>query len=395
MTRALSGIGVLDLSRVLAGPWATQMLGDLGAEIIKVEKPGEGDDTRGWGPPWHGDPADRRSAYFLSANRNKRSVTIDIATPEGQALIRALAAKSDVVVENFKSGGLARYGLDQAALRATNPRLIYCSITGFGQGGPRAAQAGYDLMIQAQSGFMSITGEPDRDPQRSGVAIIDLMTGLHATIAILAALRQRDVTGEGQHIDLALFDVAASMLANQASNYLVSGAVPGRQGNSHPNVVPYQAFATADGHLILAVGNDGQFARFAALAGHAEWAADARFRTNAARVVHRDALVPAIAAAMLHRTTADWATALDAAGIPSGPINTIDEALADPQALFRKLVRDDDGVPGIASPLRLSASPMTDATPPPLLGNDTREVLRSILGLDDEAIARLAASGVI
>jgi len=396
---ALDGIRVLDLSRVLAGPWATQMLGDLGAEIIKVEKPGVGDDTRAWGPPWlddpSGDPAKRRSAYYLSANRNKKSVAIDIASADGQALVRALALKSDVVVENFRRGGLARYGLDAASLRALDPRLVYCSITGFGQDGPRAAQPGYDLMIQALSGFMSITGEPDRDPQRAGVAIIDIMTGLHAVIAILAALRQREATGEGQVIDLALFDVAASVLANQALNYLVSGEPPVRQGNTHPNIVPYQSFATADGHLILAVGNDAQFARFVALAGHPEWGADERFATNAARVAHRDVLVAGIAAAMALRPTAEWSALLDAAGIPFGPINRIDQALADPQALHRGLVRGDAAAPGIASPLRLSASSTGEATPPPFLGQDTRGVLQGLLGIDGAECARLAQAGVI
>lgn len=398
--KALDGVRILDLSRVLAGPWATQMLGDLGAEVIKVEKPGAGDDTRGWGPPWHGEGESREAAYFLAANRNKKSLAIDIAKPEGQALVRRLAEKSDVLVENFKAGGLQRYGLDYQSLREINPRLIYCSITGFGQTGPRAAEAGYDLMIQAMSGFMSITGEPDGEPQRAGVAIIDVMTGLHAAVAILAALRQRDATGEGQAIDLALFDVAMSCLANQASNYLVSGKAPMRQGNTHPNIVPYQLFATADGLMILAVGNDAQFARFAGIAGHGEWAADPRFASNAARVGHRETLVPMIAEAMRRRTTGDWIAALNQAGIPCGPVNDIAAALADPQAAQRGLVQHlPDGLgntaPSVASPLRLSASSRDDDRAPPHLGQHSAAVLADILGLEAEEIEALHKDRVI
>jgi crotonobetainyl-CoA:carnitine CoA-transferase CaiB-like acyl-CoA transferase len=393
--KALSGVRVLDLSRVLAGPWCTQMLGDLGAEIVKIEQPGKGDDTRSWGPPWHGEGAARLSAYYLSANRNKKSVTIDMARPEGQALIRDLAAKSDVVVENFKFGGLARYGLDYATLSALNPRLVYCSITGFGQTGPRAAQPGYDFMIQGLSGMMSVTGDPATEPQKSGVAFADVMTGLHAAIAVLAALNQRHATGRGQHIDMALFDVAVSTLANQALNYLVSGAAPVRMGNAHPNVAPYQAFATLDGHLILAVGNDAQFARFSKLAGHPEWGGDARFQTNAGRIENRAELIPQIAAIMASRTTADWVAALEADGIPHGPINPIDRALADPQAVARGLTTDAGGRPGIASPLRLADSMPGPGTAPPVLGADTDAVLRMILGLDDARIAALRATGSI
>lgn len=393
--KALSGIRILDLSRVLAGPWATQMLGDLGAEIIKIEQPGAGDDTRGWGPPWHGEGADRLSAYYLSANRGKQSVTIDIATPQGQALVRDLCAKSDVVVENFKLGGLKKYGLDYESLSAADPRLIYCSITGFGQSGPRSSQPGYDFMIQGLSGMMSVTGDPSNEPQKTGVAYADVMTGLHAVIAILAAINQRRDTGRGQHIDLALFDVAVSTLANQALNYRVSGVPPVHMGNAHPNVVPYQAFTTLDGHLILAVGNDSQFARFGALAGHPEWGGDARFATNAARVANRAALIPEIARIMASRTTADWIAALEAAAIPHGPINRIDQALADPQAVHRGLATQAGTRPAIRSPLRLSDSPVDAGTPPPVLGGDTDAVLGALLDLRADDIAALRAAGVI
>ncbi len=395
MTKALSGVRILDLSRVLAGPWCTQMLGDLGAEIIKVEQPGKGDDTRSWGPPWHGEGDARLSAYYLSANRGKQSVTIDMATPEGQDLIRQLAAKSDVIVENFKVDGLKKYGLDYAALKADNPRLIYCSITGFGQDGPRAHQPGYDLMIQGQSGLMSITGDPAGEPQKIGVALVDVMTGLHATIAVLAALNQRHATGRGQFIDLALFDVAVSALANIVLNFQTSGAVPTRMGNAHPNVVPYQVFETADGHMIVAVGNDGQFAHFVAALGLVDLATDDRFRTNAARVENRAALIPLLADAMKTRTTAAWEALLGAVNVPAGPINTIDQALADPQAQFRGLSVDAGGRPGIASPLRLSDSPTEASAAPPVLGADTRAVLADLLGLDDAAIAALKARRVI
>ncbi len=395
MTQALSGIRVLDLSRVLAGPWCTQMLGDLGAEIIKIEQPGKGDDTRSWGPPWHGEGEDRLSAYYLSANRNKASVTIDISQPAGQDMIRALAAKSDVLVENFKLGGLAKYGLDYASLKAENPKLIYCSITGFGQNGPRAAQPGYDFMIQGLSGMMSVTGDPSTEPQKTGVAYADVMTGLHAVIAIVAAIHQRTSTGEGQHIDVALFDVAVSTLANQALNYLVSGVAPVKLGNAHPNVVPYQAFATADGHLILAVGNDSQFARLGTLFGHPEWGGDPAYQTNAARIANRQPLTAEIARIMLERTTADWGTALEAAGIPHGPINTIADALADPQAIARGLAGTAGGRPTIASPLHLSASLSETGRVPPVLGADTDQVLQNILGIDATARDALRAKGII
>lgn len=387
--QALAGIRVLDLSRVLAGPWATQTLGDLGAEVIKIEKPGEGDDTRGWGPPWLADGEGRptrESAYFLAANRNKRSVTIDMATAEGQALIRRLAQQSDVVVENFKVGGLRRYGLDPESLAALNPRLVTCSITGFGQDGPDAGRAGYDFMIQGMSGLMSVTGSPDTEPQKVGVALVDILTGLNATIAILAALEQRHRTGRGQHIDIALFDVAVASLANQALNYLVGGSAPRRLGNAHPNIVPYQAFETADGHLILAVGNDAQFARFCRLADLRELAADARFATNRDRVAHRETLIPIVADALTRQSTSEWLAMLDAAGIPAGPINTIAQAFAEPQALARGLAINlphplGGLAPGVRSPLRLSDSPTEEPTAPPLLGQHTDEVLATVLGL--------------
>lgn len=401
--KALSGIRVLDLSRVLAGPWATQTLGDLGAEIIKVERPGAGDDTRGWGPPWLAGPDGKptaESAYFLSANRNKKSVTIDIAGPEGQALVRRLAETSDVVVENFKVGGLKAYGLDYASLSAINPRLVYCSITGFGQTGPEAGRAGYDFMIQGMSGLMSITGAMGGEPQKIGVALVDVLTGLNATIAILAALQQRHLTGRGQHIDLALFEVAAASLANQALNQLVSGVAPRQLGNAHPNIVPYQAFKTADGHLILAVGNDGQFSRFCRVAGLDEVGADPRFTTNAGRVSAREELIPLVAIALRARTTRDWLAALEKEGIPCGPINTIAQAFAEPQALARGLtvaLPHADGVPapGVRSPLRLADSPMEDATAPPRLGQHTDEVLAEILGLGEAEIAELRREGAI
>jgi crotonobetainyl-CoA:carnitine CoA-transferase CaiB-like acyl-CoA transferase len=375
------------------------MLGDLGAEIVKVEKPGVGDDTRGWGPPWHygkGDEGeDRRAGYYLCANRNKRSVTIDMAKPEGQALIQRLAEDSDIVVENFKREGLKKYGLDYDSLRTINPRLIYCSITGFGQDGPDADKPGYDLMIQAMSGFMSITGDAEGPPRRMGVAMIDLTTGMNAAAAILAALYQRERTGEGQHIDMALFDVAMSGLGNQALNYLVSGVTPGRTGNAHPNVVPYQPFETADGWLIVAVGNDAQFSRLTALLGLSDLVEDERYSTNAARVDNRETLIPPIAGAMKTKTTAEWTALLTEASIPYGPINTIEEAFAEPQARYRGLSGEVGGVPYVASPLRLGGSERPEPTPPPLLGEHTESVLAERLGLSDEEISGLRDDGVV
>ncbi|MDO9404615.1 MAG: CaiB/BaiF CoA-transferase family protein [Polaromonas sp.] len=383
----LTGVRVLDLSRVLAGPWAGQLLADLGADVVKVEKPGAGDDTRAWGPPYLKDASGRdttEATYFLCANRNKRSVAIDIATPEGQAQVRALAAQADVVLENFKVGGLQRYGLDYASLKATNPRLVYCSITGFGQTGPYAARAGYDFLIQGMGGLMSVTGQPDGEPgagpQKVGVALTDIMTGLYATIAVQAALAEREKSGLGQHIDLALLDVQVACLANQASNYLAGGLVPRRMGNAHPNIVPYQAFPTADGDIILAIGNDGQFARFCAVAGHAEWSTDPRFSSNAQRVANRAVLVPLLRQATVMRTSADWIAALETAGVPCGPVNRIDEVFADPQVKARGLHIDmphalAGSVPLVANPIRLSGSPVAYQRPPPLLGEHTDEVL--------------------
>lgn len=395
MTKALSGIRVLDLSRVLAGPWCTQMLGDLGAEIIKIEQPGKGDDTRSWGPPWHGEGKDRLSAYYLSANRNKKSVAIDISKPEGQALIRELAAKCDVLVENFKMGGLKKYGLDYLSLKAVNPRLVYCSITGFGHSGPRAHQPGYDLMVQGLSGLMSITGQPDGEPQKVGVALVDVMTGLHACIAVLAALNQRHETGRGQFVDMALLDVAVSTLANIGLNQRVTGEAPKRMGNAHPSVVPYQVFETANGHMIVAVGNDGQFAHFVGALGLAHLADDPLYKTNAGRVENRATLIPHLAAAMKTQTTAHWDAALSAVNVPAGPINDIGQALADPQSVARGLATMAGNRPAIASPLRLSDSMPDAGSEPPLLGQNTGEVLQDLLGHSEVDVAMLKARGIV
>jgi crotonobetainyl-CoA:carnitine CoA-transferase CaiB-like acyl-CoA transferase len=407
MAGALSHIRVLDLSRVLAGPWAGQLLGDLGAEVIKIERPGSGDDTRGWGPPFLRDAAGRETAeaaYFLCANRNKKSVTVDIATPQGQAIIRDLARRSDVVLENFKAGGLAQYGLDYASLRALNPRLVYCSITGFGQTGPYAQRAGYDFLMQGMGGLMSVTGrrdgEPGAGPQKVGVALTDILTGLYASSAVLAALLHRERSGEGQHIDLALLDVQVATLANQAMNYLVSGAAPVRLGNAHPSIVPYQDFPTADGDMIIAVGNDGQFARLCAVLGHPEWGGDARFATNERRVANRDVLIGLLRGATAARPTQEWVRLLEAAGVPCGPINTLAEVFADPQVQARNMAITlphpaGGEVPLVANPIRMSATPPDYRTAPPLLGQDTRVVLRDVLGLDEATLTRLAAERVI
>jgi crotonobetainyl-CoA:carnitine CoA-transferase CaiB-like acyl-CoA transferase len=375
MAGPLTGIRVLDLSRVLAGPWATQMLADFGAEVIKIEKPGEGDDTRGWGPPFiaNADGTQGDAAYFLSTNRGKKSVCIDMATVEGQAEIRALAAKSDVVVENFKVGGLQKYSLDYQSLRAINPQLIYCSITGFGQDGPYATRAGYDFMIQGMGGIMSITGEPDGQPMKSGVASVDIFTGLHAVIGITAALYHRERTGVGQSIDLALLDTQVSVLANQAMNYLVGGKVPGRLGNAHPNIVPYQSFATADGHIIMAVGNDRQYTEYCRIIG---FGPDAKFATNRGRVENRDELIPLLAPLMLTRTTSEWVAAFEAASVPCGPINTIDQVFADPQVIARgmqmELFREDGTrTPSVANPIRFSETPIEYERAAPALGADS------------------------
>jgi len=406
-TGALSHLRVLDLSRILAGPWATQMLGDLGADIIKVERPVTGDDTRGWGPPFAdamtGDAAvdaAARSAYFCSVNRNKRSLAIDITAPEGADILRRLVRESDVLVENFKVGGLAKYGLDYESLSAINPRLVYCSITGFGQDGPDAARAGYDFMIQGMGGLMSVTGEANGMPMKIGVALVDVLTGTNAATAILAAVMHAARTGTGQHIDMSLFDVSVASLANQAMNYLVSGTAPGRLGNAHPNIVPYQAFATADGHIILAVGNDSQFRKFCTIAGLDGLADDPDYATNKARVINRENLLPAIEAAMAGQATRWWLEQLAGAGVPAGPINTIDAVLDEPQARHRGLstgIADElNGmIPTVASPLRLSATPPQTTLPPPRLGAHSREVLAEILSLDSAELDRLTDAGII
>ena len=410
---ALPHIKVLDLSRVLAGPWCTQMLADLGADVVKVERPGAGDDTRHWGPPFLQDAQGQdtqQATYFTACNRNKRSVAIDMAQPQGQALIRQMALQSDVLVENFKVGGLAQYGLDYASLKALNPRLIYCSVTGFGQDGPYAPRAGYDLMIQAMSGMMSITGRADEapggGPLRVGVALTDLFTGVYACSAILAAIEVRHRTGEGQHIDMALLDVGMAILANQAAGFLNTGAVPQRMGNSHPSLAPYQDFPTADGAMLLAIGNDGQFARFCQAAGHPEWAADARYASNTLRVQHRSALIPAMEALTRTRSTANWIALLEDKAVPCGAINDIGQAFADAQVQARGLklnqalapaIIDDtaiESIASVASPLRLSGTPPVLHRAPPMLGEHTDEVLAG-LGLAADVVTGLRAQGVV
>jgi formyl-CoA transferase len=403
VTKPLAGLRVLDLSRVLAGPWCTQLLADLGADVIKVERPGAGDDTRHWGPPWVEHDGEKVAAYFLSANRGKRSVAIDMGKPEGAALIRRIAESCDIVVENFKVGGLAKFGLDAASLRAVNPRLIVASITGFGQDGPYADRAGYDYIIQGMSGLMSITGQPDGQPggapMRVGVAVVDLFTGLYTCVAILAALHQRERTGDGAHVDMALFDTSLAILANQASNALVSGKDPPRQGNTHPNIVPYQAFEASDQPLIVAVGNDRQFKRLAELCGHAEWANDARFAANAARVANRDALVPLIAKVIRAKPASEWFAALDAAGIPAGPINSVTQAFADVQAQHRQIVRVMHGgalgeVRTVGSPVRIDGERADSELPPPALGEHTEQVLVE-MGLSAGELEKLSRDGVL
>jgi len=392
MPGALEGIRVLDLSRILAGPWATQILGDLGAEVIKIEKPGTGDDTRGWGPPFvaetgaDGTQARGDAAYYYAINRNKKSVALDMTVPEDLAVIKDLAREADVVVENFKVGGLKRYGLDYNGLKALKPDLIYCSITGFGQTGPYRERPGYDFLLQAMSGVMSVTGDPDAEgghPQKVGVAIADIMTGMYAAVGILAALHHRSRTGEGQHIDLGLLDVSLGVLANQNANYLLGGINPQRMGNAHPNVVPYQDFQTKDGYVALAVGADGQFARLCAAMELPELAADARFITNAGRVEHRAALIPVLSARFKTRTSAEWVAALEAAAVPCGPINTIAEAFADPQIQARgmhiAMARTDTGALNlVANPLKMSATPPRYRLAPPKLGADSEAVLKAL-----------------
>ncbi|MBB1597422.1 CaiB/BaiF CoA-transferase family protein [Achromobacter sp. UMC46] len=400
----LTGIRVLDLTRVLAGPWCTQNLADLGAEVIKIERPGAGDDTRAWGPPYLKDEAGNdttEAAYYLSANRNKLSVALDIASPRGAELVRELALQSDILVENFKVGGLKKYGLDYESLKAINPRLIYCSITGFGQTGPYASRPGYDFMIQGMGGLMSITGErddlPGGGPQKAGVAVADLMTGMYSTVGILAALLERANSGLGQHIDMALLDCQVSMLANQNLNFMTSGVAPKRAGNAHQNLVPYQVFAAADGHLIVAVGNDSQFRNYCGAIGLPELSADPRFSTNPQRVKNRAELVPLLTERMATGGRDHWLAALEAVGVPAGPINTLDQVYEDPHVLARGMKRElphpaAGRVPMAASPLKFSDSPVEYRRPPPMLGEHTAQVLAEKLGLSAEDIQALAQS---
>jgi crotonobetainyl-CoA:carnitine CoA-transferase CaiB-like acyl-CoA transferase len=403
----LGHVRVLELSRVLAGPWAAQTLADLGASVIKVEKPGAGDDTRSYAPPYAANrdgSQSSESAYFLSTNRGKRSVTIDFIHPEGQKLVQALAAKSDVVIENFKVDGLAKYGLDYPSLQPLNPGLIYCSITGFGQTGPYRHKPGYDFMIQGIGGLMSITGEPDQrpggGPMKVGVAVADIFTGLYAAIAILGALAHRDRTGGGQYIDLALLDTQVAVLANQAMNYLVTGVAPERLGNAHPNIVPYQVFVASDGHIIVAVGNENQFARMCEVIGRSELASDARFATNASRVNNRDELIAILQGIFAARTMRDWLESLERAGVPCGPINTVADVFADPQVQARGLKLDLPHpsiglVPSVANPIKYSATPISYSSAPPMLGADTDEILREMIGVPPEEIARLRKAGIV
>lgn len=407
MSGALSHIRVLDLSRVLAGPWCGQILGDLGAEVIKVERPGTGDDTRHWGPPYIKDAEgndSREAAYFQSANRNKQSLTLDFTRPEGQRLVRELVTQCDVLLENFKVGGLAAYGLDYESLKAINPRLVYCSITGFGQTGPYAKRAGYDFMIQGLGGLMSLTGRSEGEegagPMKVGVALTDILTGLYATVGVLAALNQREQSGIGQHIDVALLDVQVACLANQAMNYLATGVSPRRLGNAHPNIVPYQDFPSADGNFILAVGNDGQFRKFCEVAGIAQLADDPRFASNKARVAHRSELIPLLRQATVFKTTAQWIELLEKAGVPCGPINDLQQVFADPQVQARGLRLDlpnalGSSTPQVASPLRLSETPVAYRSAPPLLGQHTDALLRNLLGMSEAQVAQLRETGVI
>jgi crotonobetainyl-CoA:carnitine CoA-transferase CaiB-like acyl-CoA transferase len=403
----LTGIRVLDMSRILAGPWVGQLLADLGAEVIKIERPGNGDDTRAWGPPFLKDHAGndtRESAYYLSTNRGKKSVSLDISKPEGQAIARELADVSDVLLENYKVGDLARYGLSYETLSARNPKLIYCSITGFGQTGPYRDRAGYDFMIQGMGGLMSITGErddaPGGGPQKVGVAIADLMTGMYSCVGILAALHESKSSGLGQHIDMALLDTQVAWLANQNANYLIGGEPPRRMGNAHPNVVPYQTFPTRDGDLILAVGNDTQFTKFCVTAGVPELANDARFIDNAARIANRDALSAAIAPALRDKTTAQWVAIFEPLGVPCGPINRLDAVYADPQVQHRGIKISvphplAGEIPLVANPIRYSRTPITYDTPPPMLGQHTEEVLTKLLGKSADEIAALRAKKIV
>ena len=407
MSGPLSHLRVLDLSRVLAGPWASQNLADLGAEVIKVERPRGGDDTRAWGPPFLKDSdgiETGETAYFLCANRGKKSLTLDIASEAGRKIAQDLAACSDVLIENFKTGALKRYGLSYEDLKLANPNLIYCSITGFGQDGPFSAQAGYDFMIQGTGGLMSLTGEPDGTlgggPKKVGIPIADLMTGMYATIAILAALSRRDREGGGEYIDMALLDCQLATLSNQGQNFLISGEVPKRYGNAHPNVVPYQAFPTSDGHIIIAIGNDFQFGKFCLAAGEPAIAQDPRFLTNADRVRNRAAIVAEVARMVLARTTLAWLDALGSIGVPCGPINNLEQAFEHPQVRHRGMkLQMDHPVSGkvtlIANPIRFTEHPITYDRPPPVLGQHNTEVLHELLGLDDAEIQALEQAGIV
>jgi crotonobetainyl-CoA:carnitine CoA-transferase CaiB-like acyl-CoA transferase len=393
----LEGILVLDLSRVLAGPWSTQILADLGATVIKVEHPAGGDDTRGFGPPFFEVPEGELSAYFMSANCGKQSVCIDISQPEGVDLILRIAEQADILVENFKFGDLEKKGLGYERVRQVNPGIVYCSITGFGHTGPARHKPGYDMVVQGMAGLMSITGESDANggqPQKVGVALADVMTGLYSTIAILAALREKEQSGEGQHIDMALMDVVTAALANQASNYLVTGDAPGRLGNEHPNIVPYQVFQTLDGYVIVAVAHDAQFARYVDVLGHAELADDDRYKTNADRVRHRDVLVPLLSDIMRTRTMDDWLTRFEASGVPVSPINTIDRVFSDDQSLARGMKQEIEGVPLVSSPLKFSRSTLTSELRPPLLGEHER-VLIDLLNLTNEEFEALKSRNTI
>ncbi len=407
MTSPLSHLRVLDMSRILAGPWAAQTLADLGAEVIKIERPGSGDDTRSWGPPFIKDPdgnETRESAYFMSTNRGKKSLALDISKPQGQAVIRKLAAKSDILIENYKVGGLAAYGLGYEDLSRVNPGLIYCSITGFGQTGPFSSRAGYDFLIQAMGGLMSVTGEPDgkpgAGPQKIGVALTDILTGLYMTIAALGAIAKRDTTGEGCHVDMALLDVTTATMANQALNFLVTGDAPGRMGNAHPNIVPYEAFEASDMYLIVAVGNDGQFARFVEVAGQPDLATDARFANNVARVDNREVLIPIIQDFMKERTGADWIDALEKVGVPCGPINNMEQVFAHPQIQHRGLQMELDHplagtVPQVANPIKFVGQPHIYQGAPPTLGQHSKSVLSGILDMSEEEIAALKSAGIV
>ena len=401
---ALSGVRVLDMSRILAGPWATQLLGDLGADVLKIEKPDVGDDTRSWGPPFVGDDPDSDAAYFTCANRNKSSVTLDFTKPEGVDILKRLIPHHHVFVENFKTGGLAKYGLDYASVARINPAIVYCSITGFGQDGPYANRAGYDYLVQAAGGLMSVTGQadgtPGAEPLKVGVAVADLFTGMYATVAILAALRHAEATGQGQHLDLSLLDCQTAMLANQGANYLISGVTPGRLGNAHPNIAPYQVFETADGHVVLAVGNDKQFRSFCDVAEVSILPSDTRFETNALRVANRAALIALISPTLARRTTAAWIAILEAAQVPCGPINSIDQVFADPHVIARGMRHDmvrSDGVtlPLVANPIKMSLTPLLPRQAPPSLGADTETRFGELLGLSRNEIESLRTKGII